>query len=246
MPSVVILGPYRAGTSLLSAVVQRLGFDFGPSEALLRGNQYNPLGYFERSDVNTLNTRLIESAGGTLCTPRSVVETSEAADRSSFEQMDLEWTRKTTRSAIKDPRFCITLTCWQQAGLVPGQTRLLVIERELEETIRSALEHPFVSAYCEHCPERVAAMQAAYLDGLIWHCKHWSGPMLRVAYHELLADPACVGRIADFLEIRSARLRRTARGLIGRKKALARLKRQLLWQRLKVGAGAFLEKLKAR
>ena len=63
---VIVLGPYRSGTSLTAQVIETLGVDFGPRSEWISSNHFNPGGYHERGDINAINRKLITSAGRTL------------------------------------------------------------------------------------------------------------------------------------------------------------------------------------
>jgi len=47
-PVIIITGMHRSGTSLTAAFLQKIGLDLGDN--LLKGNYWNPKGYFEDID----------------------------------------------------------------------------------------------------------------------------------------------------------------------------------------------------
>ena len=56
-PLILVVGMHRSGTSLLGSILGALGVALpGP---LIPGDQHNPAGYFERSDITALQEELL-------------------------------------------------------------------------------------------------------------------------------------------------------------------------------------------
>lgn len=119
----VITGVHRSGTSAVSMMLEDLGLDFGEHAAFYGADQWNELGYFERTDVIDLNSRLLtgfrrtrgrispvlsQIGYGLLPSPRAVKRRA-----ASLESEVSELARKLDGLAVKDPRFCLTLPAWQ-------------------------------------------------------------------------------------------------------------------------------------
>ena len=86
---VIVLGPYRSGTSLAAQVIERLGVDFGPRPELLAPNRFNPGGYLERGDVNALNRQLVVSAGRALGEPGMYVRIGAENDVPGLQSLSV-------------------------------------------------------------------------------------------------------------------------------------------------------------
>src|SRR5690349_960994 len=61
---VCLLGMHRSGTSLASRMMNVLGVSLGPPEQLMLGNEFNPKGYWEHSQLTALNDDLLRQLGG--------------------------------------------------------------------------------------------------------------------------------------------------------------------------------------
>ena len=56
-PLILVVGMHRSGTSLLGSILEALGVAMpGP---LIPGDHHNPGGYFERSDITSLQEELL-------------------------------------------------------------------------------------------------------------------------------------------------------------------------------------------
>ena len=56
-PLILVVGMHRSGTSLLGSILEALGVALpGP---LIPGDDHNPAGYFERSDITALQEELL-------------------------------------------------------------------------------------------------------------------------------------------------------------------------------------------
>src|SRR5262245_9482610 len=115
---VVVLGPYRSGTSLTAQILRELGVDFGPRTELISTNRFNPGGYLERAHLNALNRRLILSAGRALGQPGNAETLSRIADASILQAVAFPWPGHGPIWGLKDPRFCATLKIWVNAGAI--------------------------------------------------------------------------------------------------------------------------------
>lgn len=221
---VVVLGPYRSGTSLVTQILGMLGVDLGPSEELFEATRYNPAGYFQRPDVTRANTRFIESAGGSLADPGDPRRLFERGEARFLRSLHLDWLHASPLWGLKDPRFCATLWTWVGLGLI-GQRNLLIVRvrRSIETTTRSAVKHYDVKTYCDGTLSGARAMFVRYEELADWHIKHLSVPTLDVDFEQLSADPeVTIDRVAGFLGIADPERVDRCVGLVGRNKALVR------------------------
>lgn len=107
--NVLLTGMPRSGTSLLAAVVHRMGFDFGPEDALATADEWNPDGYFERVDVVVMNQGLIDRLGGQNVVPpvRSVYELEDLE-----AQVERAESLKAQVPTLKIPRAAFLRPVW--------------------------------------------------------------------------------------------------------------------------------------
>src|SRR3972149_3427729 len=115
---IIVLGPYRSGTSLMSRILSKLGVNFGPDREMHAGTQYNPGGYFERAAINNANDAFITSSGGDLARPGDPVELARRGDPKPLREMDLTWMAAERTWGIKDPRLCASLWAWLALGII--------------------------------------------------------------------------------------------------------------------------------
>jgi len=65
--TIVILGMHRSGTSMMGAILEKLGVNMG--EEKLGASPANPIGYFEDVKFVNINNRILEDAGGSADKP---------------------------------------------------------------------------------------------------------------------------------------------------------------------------------
>ncbi|MCF3648690.1 sulfotransferase [Synoicihabitans lomoniglobus] len=243
MPSVprvvIVLGPYRSGTSLTARIISDLGADFGPAEGLIPADERNPSGYLERDVVNDANRDFIASTNGTLENPGDPGNLLAHGDRSHLLGTDLAWLHAAPLAGIKDPRMCATLAAWFDAGLLAPATTLVVhITRDLESTLQSALKHDHVAAYADRDPTRLRAMIERYAAAALWQLKRFPAPRIDIAYEDLLAQPVeSTTRLAHSLGVTCPLIIRRAAANIGRDRARASLhmRRRFIALRFRLG-----------
>ncbi|MEZ5614963.1 MAG: sulfotransferase [Rhodocyclaceae bacterium] len=199
---VLVLGPFRSGTSLACRILSRLGVDFGPEGALLEADLFNPRGYLQRADVRRANTRFIRSAGCPVFWPDHPERLARAGDLYVLDRMDLEWRSGTAVWGLKDPRFCATLLSWFEAGhFSPGRTRIVLVTRNPEDSARSLYAMPELSRQLH--PRTLASAKKTvdrYAEFAAWHAQHLGLPVLALPFEDLLAQPAVlVGKLAEFV-----------------------------------------------
>ena len=222
---VVVLGPYRSGTSLVSLLCERLGVDFGPRVHLAIGNRRNPGGYYERFDVNRRNDLFLASAGRSLENPGDPGTLAVEGDLRHLQGLDLAWLGRRAPWGLKDPRFCGTLSAWIRAGVLPADGLVLVhVTRSLDAAARSAQAHDVVQGYAGGDEARARRMLARYARAAAWHVTHLGLPSVEIAFEALRSEPlATTERLARFLGIDDARrVRRAARAIGARGRLIVR------------------------
>ena len=166
-PLILLVGMHRSGTSLLGSLLPQLGVPM-PGE-LIAGDEHNPEGYYERSDITDLQENLLiglrrwwPSASG--CDPLppgwldAAITRAAAADLRRL--LAAEQRRQRGPWAIKDPRSSLLLPLWRQvAADLELPLRLVLSVRDPAEVMVSLLQRDSESA----------AMTAQRAQQLWWH-----------------------------------------------------------------------------
>lgn len=208
---VVVLGPYRSGTSVTSQVLSALGVDFGPKRYFVPASHNNPGGFFERLDINQANERLLESAGQTMANPGDPRELAAKADIHTLDTADMSWRTANRFWGVKDPRFCATLLTWIESGrLDRNRLRIVHVRRDLEAAVRSSMSFESIRHFCDGTEPGVRKMLTRYAELAQWQVDTLGLPTLSFDYEQLINEPEpMVRQMADFLGV-------TNEGQIGR------------------------------
>jgi hypothetical protein len=222
---VIVIGPFRSGTSLVSGLLAGLGVDFGdPAESAPPPDRYNPLGYFQRPKIVAANARYIASAHGSQERPGSPMALSLRGDRTILHAVDLSWRDGASIWGMKDPRFSATLLSWVEAGRIDrDRLRLVRVTRDIDAIAASVIAHREVKQYCGNSLARAVEMSRVYDSFATWDEENLGIPTCRIRYELLISQPASeVARLAEFVgTVDPAKVRHSAR-LIGRRRALFR------------------------
>ncbi|PSB14452.1 hypothetical protein C7B69_19075 [filamentous cyanobacterium Phorm 46] len=187
----IITGMHRSGTSLTAAFLQAIGLELGDN--LLRGNYWNPKGYFE--DIDFVEFQ------------RTVLQTCSRFDEAGFpdwgwtesEQLDkqkLNTNQETAQQLVKsrshqsgfwgwkDPRTSLMLDFWNQ--IIPN-ARYLFVYRYPWDVADSILRLniPFFSERPESCLK----VWKFYNRHILEFYKKHSHQCLLVSLNALLASP---------------------------------------------------------
>lgn len=137
--AIVVLGPHRSGTSVVTRALQGAGVALG--KHLLEPNDDNPKGFFENARIVAFNDRLLKHLG--MCwdhlgaMPASILddpaEESWLAEAAALLREEFE---DNTSIGLKDPRLCLLGAFWNKALLRSGYTTAWVL----------VLRHPVESA----------------------------------------------------------------------------------------------------
>ena len=220
---IVVMGPYRSGTSLVSQILSDLGVYFGPHSAFqLPADRFNPGGYFQREDVVDANRHLIEATSASIGEPShpEVILDAWLADRSFAP--DLDWAPAARVCASKDPRFSATLLTWLRNGVFGDRpVKIVRISRDLQAVARSACQHKEVGSFCDYDPQKALAMATLYDAYAAWHCDHSGIPAHVVEYERLVDQPdRSVADLAAFVGTNEPASIRQATGRIGKGRAM--------------------------
>jgi len=118
-PIVLLIGPHRSGTSLLTQIVSVLGFDLG--KTLMLPSFDNPRGFWENQKIVEIHDKLISSFGKDWTTITSLHDgwlddpkTKEATEQ-ILEALKTDF-RPKEPWLIKDPRLCMLFPIWEKIG----------------------------------------------------------------------------------------------------------------------------------
>jgi len=203
---VVVLGMHRSGTSMVSRLLNIIGFHLGDEHELMQPRIDNPSGFWERKDVCELNEEVLKEAGSTWDTVTGEeidrLRPSKKAEFSTRIAEILETMDVSRQWVLKDPRFCSLLPLWR--GLLQAPV-VIFVSREPAQIVaslesRNGLSRLLGVALCESY--FLAFLKAA--RGL---------PKIFVRHEDLLSDPfgvACT--LCDRLEdLGASGLRRSCR-----------------------------------
>ena len=115
MPDVTLVtGPMRSGTSCVTGLLEKCGFDLGRNVPVRRQNTPgNPTGELEPGLLLAINYRLLAEADNEK--PNTFPDTQAlatlAAKRKRYFQL---FVRKFDGNLLKDPMMCFTLQFWEQ------------------------------------------------------------------------------------------------------------------------------------
>ncbi|HEX3599576.1 MAG TPA: sulfotransferase [Lacipirellulaceae bacterium] len=219
---VIVLGPYRSGTSVTSQVLSALGVDFGPKRYFVPASQNNPGGFYERVDINQANELLLESGGQSLAYPGDPRELSKHADIHMLDGANMNWRRANHYWGVKDPRFCATLFTWIDSGRMDrNNLRIVHVRRKLEPAVRSSMTFSSIRNFCDGTEASVRKMLDRYAELAQWHVDELQLPTFAFDYERLVKEPELVvQQLADFLSVTSPTKLRRAIRIIGKGKGM--------------------------
>jgi GT2 family glycosyltransferase len=133
--SVLVVGPHRCGTSMVTRALELLGVGLGPAAALMNPQADNPLGFFEHRELSRWSDDLLQALGGTWDEPPALAPgwendpaVDELLDRArSLVERDLAGEE---RWAFKDPRTSLLLPVWRR--LAPNSAVLICLRHPLD------------------------------------------------------------------------------------------------------------------
>lgn len=131
---VVVLGMHRSGTSLVSRLLNLMGFYFGAENTALLSANDNPKGFWERKDVVDINNKILRENGFDWFKisdlDKKVLENLESKENKQnvFEIVSrLDAFRPWF---IKDPRLCLLLPIWEK--FIPNSVNIFVYRDPME------------------------------------------------------------------------------------------------------------------
>jgi hypothetical protein len=107
--TVVVLGMHRSGTSMTSAILEKLGINMG--EETLGAVETNPIGHFEDKIFLDLNKRILNDAGGSWDNPPNYKTILDLKDKYKDEIEKLVSNKK-ENWGWKEPRTSLTINLY--------------------------------------------------------------------------------------------------------------------------------------
>jgi len=136
---VLVIGMHRSGTSALAGALDAMGFEAGPSDDLMEGDEGNPQGYFELRSIASLNDEILSHYRGRWDSPPLFApgwEHDHAARAYATRARDaLAEVYASEAYVLKDPRISLLLPLWRQ--VTDASTCAIVIVREPLEVASS-------------------------------------------------------------------------------------------------------------
>ena len=201
---IIVMGPFRSGTSLTSRMLAALGADFGPSQTMLKADRFNPDGYFQHAAVRIANNRLIKSAGSAVAWPDHPQVLAAKGDLTLLKRTRLDWRPERCTWGIKDPRFCASLLAWIEADVFdPSRLRIIRVERAVADAAIDLLGMPELA--CQLAERTMSSAQSTlsrYAEFAAWHAHSLGIPSFAFSYDQLIAAPKqCVADLSDFIQM---------------------------------------------
>jgi hypothetical protein len=177
---------HRSGTSALAGALDAMGFEAGPPDDLMEGDEGNPQGYFELRSIASLNDEILAHYRGRWDSPPVLASNwahDDAAIAYATRARDALTELYTSDAyVLKDPRISLLLPLWRQ--VVDARTCAIVIVREPLE-VAASLTHR------NDLPTNSGlALWAAYNRALLADLEGMSVHIC--SYTDLVNDPAAV------------------------------------------------------
>ncbi len=136
-----VTGMHRSGSSLVAQIINVLGVDLGPEDALLPGNRDNPRGFWENRQVFEFHDELLASLGGEWDRPPLLEDGWERSpDLAGFRQRAVDIVDEvfdgSEVAAWKDPRGSLLLPLWKTVVDISGTVLCLRHPAEVAASLR--------------------------------------------------------------------------------------------------------------
>lgn len=182
---------HRSGTSVVAGVLDRLGLDPGDRSLMLRADEFNSDGYWERRDVVEWHDRALRRVNAWASAPPDVSVGPDERTLPLAADIPGLVGAYTTSWMIKDPRQCLFLPLWH---LARGDRDLhVIVVRDPAEVERS------LSRRNGYSPDLSHALWERYMFDAL-RCSR-NRPTLVIDYRTLTDRPeATVGSIVEALD----------------------------------------------
>ncbi len=133
----IISGMHRSGTSLVTRLFHETGADLGDSGTFYRSDKWNPDGYYEQTDIHSINIPLINGPFGKLSYFRLPSTRTILKRAGKHADAIKDCAAKYSDCVVKETRFCLTLPAWLKYGTeVPGILICLRDPVQVAESLR--------------------------------------------------------------------------------------------------------------
>jgi hypothetical protein len=224
MPTYIVLGMHRSGTSAVAGMLDALGVRMGPKNARpdwIGRHWSNPMGHFENPDIVWLNGMILGYDGtGVHESPRW----DQIPERARALALQIDRTLRATEGDLwgwKDPWSVLTI---EEFLPKVHDARFILVYRDPDQVAQSLFRRdgtgPAESG-------RITARFAAQLADIV--AKHPNIPRLEIQFDEIMKDPGgTIDRLVAFTGLHpSAAQRRAAVALIVDEPTIRRIGRQL-------------------
>lgn len=177
---------HRSGTSALAGALDAMGFEAGPPDDLMEGDEGNPQGYFELRSIASLNDEILAHYRGRWDSPPQFVPNWEHDDAAKAYAVRAREALNEVYAGysyvLKDPRISLLLPLWRQ--VTDEHTCAVVIVREPLEVAASLTRRNALPTTTG------LALWAAYNRALLRDLEGM--PVHLCSYTDLVNDPATV------------------------------------------------------
>jgi len=191
---VVVLGMHRSGTSAITKILCEAGFFVGEGPDLMKGDQWNRDGYFERWSVYNANNIILYLCEGTWRNPPKESDIRQIKIDPKIETL-IKVYKGHQRSVMKDPRLCLTFPVWQR--VLGDNARIIRVNRQPEAVVASLMKRDGLSQ------QESLALWGIYTERASRYSKSY--PVFSMKYEDLfLANrPELLEELSRFLHIQT-------------------------------------------
>jgi hypothetical protein len=190
--TIIVLGMFRSGTSMVAGILDRLGVAMG--DQMYPESRANPLGYFEDKEFMDLNRRIVDDAGGSLNDPPPLEKILylQGKYRPAIQNMLRDnppvW-------GWKDPVTALTIHLYADYLVHPY---IIVCSRNPEDVALSYSKMVGLSI------SEVKALRRTYNDSIDTFLSNYPDiPRLHLQYEDVLNDPVqWINQIISFTELK--------------------------------------------
>jgi hypothetical protein len=194
MLKVIIPAFPRSGTSFLTGIIVRMGYNPGPVQWLKKSDQYNPLGYYECMPLFNISRKILEKLGGDFFGNIPVLPVNWTSQLENEKQQILSIVNSGKIEIFKDGPMLIIADLYDE--LFPD-AKWIVIQRDISETFKSR----FGKEISFDQWEKITAFRLAR-----WQQTRPFSKSLNLNYKDFFIDlPGTIEKISSFLGIRLTR-----------------------------------------
>ncbi len=183
---IIVLGPHRSGTSLLTRLINMTGAYFGVGAASIGFNHDNPKGFWERRDVVEINDEILTAAGcsweqlynwrmDAKPSKKTVKNLEEIGGKMKHVLLELDANRPWV---VKDPRMCLTYPYWKQHLELPVIVSMTRNPVEVAMSLKSRNKFPL---------HHGLAIWEYYTVGMINAMR--GAPAIHISHQDIISDP---------------------------------------------------------